>query len=184
MQRSIHNYFYHSLEPENIQSLFGSNIIKLLNQSIKVNFYGVGYVTLLENVITKMSSYLIKNTLEYNNVWYTILANQNKGNALVYGFNHSMDIFLFNKVIFHSGLSYTKGFMESDQSPFGHIPPIIGNISLKYNHKNWHFSVFSFFNGTKMIEDFGPANVDNPLEATFIGYPKDYNKYATKFNIK
>ena len=88
-----------------------------------MNFYGVGYVTLLENVIIKDEFLLNQtNTLEYNNVWYTILANQNKGNALVYGFNHSMDIFLFNKVIFHSGLSYTKGFMESDQSPFGHIP--------------------------------------------------------------
>jgi hemoglobin/transferrin/lactoferrin receptor protein len=164
-----------TLKPENAYnvSLGIKQKINFFSKAVKVNFYAVGYVTLLDNVIVK-DEYLLNqtNSLEYNNAWYTILANQNKGNALVYGFNNSIDIYFYEKIIFHSGLSYTKGFMRSDQSPFGHIPPLVGNVSLKYNHTNWQFSVFSFFNGAKMIEDFGPANVDNPLEATFVGYPK------------
>ena len=58
-----------------------------------------------------------------------------------------------------------------------------GKIYLNYNKDKYSFSLFSFFNGTKKIVDFGTGNVDNPLEATPEGYPSWYTLHA-KVSLK
>ena len=145
----------------------------LFQNNLKLNFFNAIYATYLQNVIVKNDFELNgSDSLFYNNNWHKIIANQNDGNALIYGLNSSVNISLFEKFILHSSISYTKGFLLHNNTPFGHIPPLTGKISLNYNNKNWKFSTFSFFNGNKQRNSFGQGNVDNPNEAIEFGYPK------------
>lgn len=146
--------------------------ISLFNNKIKININNSVYLTYLKNVIVKKPFEINGNEqLYYNNSWYSVVANQNSGNALVYGYGSSLDIAILNKLIIHSGLTLTKGYLTENNSPFGHIPPLIGNLSLKYKEKKYELSFSSIFNGNKKRIDFGPGNVDNPNEANLGGYP-------------
>ena len=145
----------------------------LFNNNLKFNFYNAAYLTLLKNVIVKRPFTLDGfERIEYNNDWYDVLANQNENDALVYGTNSSIDIEILKNFNLHSGLTLTKGYLTSNQSPFGHIPPLFGNITLQYKNDKSLLSLFCMFNGTKKRADFGPENVDNPNEANAVGYPK------------
>lgn len=145
----------------------------LFNNNLKLNFYNAAYMTLLKDVIVK-KPFLINGfeMIEYNNSWYDVLANQNDNDALVYGMNSSIDIGILENFNLHSGLTLTRGYLINNQTPFGHIPPLFGNIKIQYRKNKAIFSLFSMFNGTKERADFGPENVDNPNEASAIGYPK------------
>tara|TARA_B100001287_G_scaffold141563_1_gene119081 strand:- start:14089 stop:16512 length:2424 start_codon:yes stop_codon:yes gene_type:complete len=145
----------------------------LFQGDLKLHFFNAAYGTYLNNVIVK-NNFKLNGTdsLFYNNNFYRIIANQNNGNALIYGLNSSFDVSLFEKFILHSSISYTKGIILQEKTPLGHVPPVTGKISLNYNNKNWKFSTFSFFNGNKRRSSFGPGNVDNPNEACAFGYPK------------
>ena len=144
-----------------------------INSNVKLNLYNSFYVTLLDNVIIKNgfnfngSSYI---NINDNN--YEIIANQNQNSALVYGYSSCINLSVYKKLILHGSTTLTKGYIKSTQTPFGHIPPLIGNLRLKYVYNNnCSISIFSLFNGYKNLLDFGPGNVDNPLEATIDGYP-------------
>ena len=100
------------------------------------------------------------------------MANQNGNDALVYGINSSIDIGILENFNLHSSLAVTKGYLTENQTPFGHIPPLFGNIKIQYKKDKVLFSLFSMFNGAKKRADFGPENVDNPNEANAIGFPK------------
>jgi hemoglobin/transferrin/lactoferrin receptor protein len=145
----------------------------LFNNRIKININNSSYLTYLKNVIVRKSFELNGNEqLYYNNNWYSAFANQNSGNALIYGYSSSLDIVILKKLLLHSGLTYTKGLLTEDNLPFGHISPLIGRFSLKVKEKKYEFSFSSLFNAHKKIVDFGPGNVDNPNEASPNGYPK------------
>jgi hemoglobin/transferrin/lactoferrin receptor protein len=144
----------------------------LLSNRLKIHFNNSAYATLLEDVIVK-KEFEVNGSYQllYNSNWYEILANQNSGNALIYGFSSSFDLSIFEKIRLHSGLTYTKGLIIKDNIPFGHIPPLIGNFSIRFSQNNWNYSIFTVFNSYKKIEDFGQGNVDNPNEATLLGFP-------------
>ena len=160
--------------------------LKLSNWG-NINIRLTGFGTILDNMITKDDYYLNGSpTLNWNGENYTVIANQNEESGLVYGFNHALDISI-NSFQFQYALNYTKGFITSNLTPIGHIPPLTGNIYLNYNKNKCSFSLFSFFNGTKKIADFGTGNVDNPLEATPEGYPSWYTlnaKVSLKINTQ
>ena len=160
-------------------------IIKSLKLSSwgNINIRLTGFGTLLDNMIIKEDYYLNGSpTLNWNGENYVVIANQNEESGLVYGLNHSLAISVKSFQLQYA-LNYTKGFITSNLNPIGHIPPLTGNIYLKYDKSKYSFSLFSFFNGTKKIADFGTGNVDNPLEATSEGYPSWYTLNA-KFSLK
>ena len=164
-----------SLSPERsyCSSLGWKQKFYLLQNNLKLHFFNAAYTTYLKNVIVKNNFELNGNEqLFYSNSYYRIIANQNNGNALIYGLNSSVGISLFEKFILKGSISYTKGYILKDNTPFGHIPPVTGKISINYNNRNWKFSTFSFFNGNKPRNSFGRGNVDNPNEACSFGYPK------------
>lgn len=164
-----------NLSPERsyCSSIGWNQNFNLFQNNLKLIFFNNAYATYLQNVIVKNDFTLDGDEhLFYNNSWYKIIANQNDGNALIYGLNSSVDISFFEKIILHSSVSYTRGILLEDNIPFGHIPPITGKVSLNYKNKNWKLSGFSFFNGDKQRSNFGQANVDNPNEASSFGYPK------------
>ena len=160
-------------------------IIKSLKLSSwgNINIRLTGFGTLLDNMIIKEDYYLNGSpTLNWNGENYVVIANQNEESGLAYGFNHALAISVKSFQLQYA-LNYTKGFITSNLNPIGHIPPLTGNIYLKYDKRKYSFSLFSFFNGTKKIDDFGTGNVDNPLEATPEGYPSWYTLNA-KFSLK
>ena len=160
-------------------------IIKSLKLSSwgNINIRLTGFGTLLDNMIIKEDYYLNGNpTVNWNGENYVVIANQNEESGLVYGFNHALAISVKSFQLQYA-LNYTKGFITSNLNPIGHIPPLTGNIYLKYDKRKYSFSLFSFFNGTKKIADFGTGNVDNSLEATPEGYPSWYTLNA-KFSLK
>ncbi len=149
------------------------------NLKIKCNGFG----TWLNNMIIKDNFYLNGQThLEWNGIQYAILANRNASQGLVYGINHSLE-FKIKHLQVKYALNYTRGIITYNSMPVGHIPPITGNVFINWITDKYTFSIFSLFNGEKNQRDFGPGNVDNPLEATIDGYPSWYT-INTRFSKK
>ena len=154
-------------------SLGISKTFLLRKQNIlKVKWNGFG--TWLNNMIIKDDFVLNGQPyLTWNGVQYTILANRNANQGLVYGINHSLELKI-RYIQIKYALNYTKGITTNMGMPIGHIPPITGNFYITLMKNKFTFSVFSLFNGVKKRTNFGAGNVDNPFEAADHGFPSWY----------
>ena len=142
------------------------------SRNFSTNFRSSAFMTLLENTVVKEPLEINgSDFIYYDSVSYTILANQNGAKSLVYGLSAAINTVFFENIIFTTSICYTKGQFWSNKLPLGHIPPLFGRVNLKYNFKEWDFSLRTLFNNIKKLQYFGSGNVDNQLEATSIGYP-------------
>ena len=142
------------------------------SRNFSTNFRSSAFMTLLENTVVKEPLEINgSDFIYYDSVSYTILANQNGAKSLVYGLSAAINTVFFENIIFNTSICYTKGQFWANKLPLGHIPPLFGRVNLKYNFKEWDFSLRTLFNNIKKLQYFGSGNVDNQLEATSIGYP-------------
>ena len=152
---------------------FSSGIGKKINfNNIQFNFSSSSFLTILDNVISKQSLEINgSRTIYYDSNYYEILANQNSEIGIVYGISGSLSITFFKNLRVHSSICYTSGFLEKEEIPMSHIPPLFGKLNLNYIFKKFEFQILNNFNGEKINKLFGPGNTDNPLEASPMGYP-------------
>lgn len=152
---------------------FSSGIGKKINfNNIQFNFSSSSFLTILDNVISKQSLEINgSSSIYYDSNYYEILANQNSEIGIVYGISGSLSITFFKNLKVHSSICYTSGFLEKEEIPMSHIPPLFGKLNLNYIFKKFEFKILNNFNGEKINKLFGPGNTDNPLEASPMGYP-------------
>ena len=152
---------------------FSSGIGKKINfNNIQFNFSSSSFLTILDNVISKQSLEINgSRTIYYDSNYYEILANQNSEIGIVYGISGSLSITFFKNLKVHSSICYTSGFLEKEEIPMSHIPPLFGKLNLNYIFKKFEFKILNNVNGEKINKLFGPGNTDNPLEASPMGYP-------------
>ncbi len=102
---------------------------------------------------------------------FIINANVNAEKARISGISLNLRSALSPQLQLDGGINFTKGIVIDEldgNGPLAHIPPLYGNLGLKYQPNNLSISGVWRFNGAKDLEDFG-GSADNPEFATAAG---------------
>ena len=112
-------------------------------------------------------------------LWYAgdsarIQTNINADRAIIRGLRLEGRAKLFPRIQVEGAINWTFGRNASADTPLAHIPPLFGRVSAVYQHRWLSVQVYSLFNGTKDIAEYGPGGTDNADEALPSGTPSWY----------
>jgi hemoglobin/transferrin/lactoferrin receptor protein len=102
---------------------------------------------------------------------FIINANINAERARISGLSINLRSALSSLLEVNGGINFTKGIVLDEldgNSPLAHIPPLYGNVGIKYQPGDFSVSGIWRFNAAKDLEDFG-GSADNPEFATSVG---------------
>jgi hemoglobin/transferrin/lactoferrin receptor protein len=105
------------------------------------------------------------------------LANQNKGEAYLFGFSSNYSVQLTDHLSCRASLSYTYGRIKTDTTdyPLDHIPPLMARTQLSYKIGRSSVDFFVNYNGWKRLKDYNLNGEDNERYATSEGMPAWFN---------
>lgn len=131
------------------------------------------YYTLFTNAIVVDAFSLNGQTsVLYGGQMSTVLAAQNKRQAVIQGWNVAAQLRLTNQLTLSSTLNGTQGrIKDAKNTPLDHIPPIFGRTALTYQNGRVQAEVWALYNGWKRIADYNPEGEDNAQYATPDGMP-------------
>ena len=159
------------LEPERTYNV-DLGLSKIFSDKVKIEL--VGFYTIFNNaIVTDFFTLNGQDSVLYNGEMSAVLANQNAGEAFIYGGNANLFADITNSFSLMSTITYTYGRVKRDtgNAPLDHIPPVVGKTSLIYNLKGFRGELFALYNGWKHIEDYSPSGEDNKVYATPEGMP-------------
>ena len=91
-----------------------------------------------------------------------IVANQNRGNAYIYGYTASYQGKLSEYISTNGFVTYTKGRTYDTEEPLSSIPPFFGQFDINYTNKKFQLGTSFRFNSKKDISDFNfTEGIDN-----------------------
>ncbi|MCY7408903.1 MAG: TonB-dependent receptor [Chitinophagales bacterium] len=165
------------------------SITKIISNKVKIE--AVGFYTLFNDaIVTDAYTYNGEDSILYDGEMSAVYANQNAGNAFIYGANANLFIDFNDWLAFTSTITYTYGRIVNDtgNAPLDHIPPVFGKTSLIYHAHGFRGELFAMYNGTKKIEDYFFNGEDNEQYATPEGMPGWFTlnlrlQYAINKNI-
>ena len=135
------------------------------NRKFRIGFNT--YYTLLEHYIVRddFSMYgASSNTgqLLIDDEMGNIVANQNRGNAYIYGYTASYQGKLSEYISTNGFVTYTKGRTYDTEEPLSSIPPFFGQFDINYTNKKFQLGTSFRFNSKKDISDFNfTEGIDN-----------------------
>ena len=97
------------------------------------------------------------------------VANTNVAQAELYGASLSITTPIIGSLSANTNVTYTHGYDLTNGLPLDHIPPVYGNLNLKYTKKTWTAEAFTLFNRWKHTWEYSPTGEDNPDKATTDG---------------
>jgi hemoglobin/transferrin/lactoferrin receptor protein len=108
----------------------------------------------------------------YGGQMSSVLAAQNKRQAVIQGWNVAALLRLANQLTLSSTLNGTQGrIKDAKNTPLDHIPPTFGRTALTYQNGRVQAEVWALYNGWKRIADYNPEGEDNAQYATPDGMP-------------
>jgi hemoglobin/transferrin/lactoferrin receptor protein len=141
----------------------------------KIKFEVTGFYTWFKNAIVKAPFKLNgQDSVMYNGIMSQVLANQNKNEAFVCGFNSNITVNFTTAFSWFSAVTYTYGRYDKftgQQVPLDHIPPVFGKTSFSYRKNKISTEAYALYNGWKKIKDYNPDGEDNQQYATADGMP-------------
>jgi hemoglobin/transferrin/lactoferrin receptor protein len=147
-------------------------ISKIFNKTVKLE--GTAYYSLLKDVIvTDFFQYNGQDSILYEGAMTRVLANQNKNEGYVYGYNLSLNADITNWFTLYSNVNFTYGRIKTDtvDYPLDHIPPVFGKTGITLNFPRVRADVYSLYNGWKNLWDYNINGEDNIEYATPYGMP-------------
>ena len=125
------------------------------------------YYTLLENYIIRDDFSLNGDFLAAGHVYYdgeleNIVANQNRGNAFIFGYTANYQGKLSKQLTTNGFITYTKGRTYDSKEPLSSIPPLFGQFDVNYTDNKIQIGTSFRFNSKKDIADFNfTEGIDN-----------------------
>jgi hemoglobin/transferrin/lactoferrin receptor protein len=151
----------------------------------------VYYTRFYDAIVTDNFKFDGKDSVMYDGTLSRVLANQNKGEAYIYGFSSEYKTWFSDNFLFSGMINYTFGRIKTDTSdyPLDHIPPFMARLQLSYVNNNFSSDFFVNYNGWKRIKNYNLGGEDNEQYATADGMPAwftlnlrasyKFNKYFT-----
>lgn len=139
----------------------------------KIDVYG--YMTWIENIILRDDGVLPNGSTNYitpDGLVYAVTTNINGASGIIRGISLSAEQEIIQNLNVEAKLNLLKGnsLIDGASIPIGHIPPLFGNLGLKYTISDYTINSNILFNGRKTIEEYG-GSVDNPEYALPAGTP-------------
>ena len=120
------------------------------------------YYTLLKNYIIRDDFYMDGHELSYDDDMANIVANQNRGNAYIFGYTFNYQGKLTDKINSSGFITYTKGKTYDTNEPLSSIPPLFGQFDINYTDKKLQLGTSVRFNSKKDISTFNLSEgIDN-----------------------
>jgi len=138
------------------------------NSKLEITAY---YTLLVDAIVRSLYQLNGSDSLLYDGDYYTIVTNTNASRAYIYGATANLRAGLGHGLVFTSSLNYTRGRILTDGSPMGHIPPVFGRSTIRWEEGRYSVEAWLAYNGWKYIEDFSLYDEDNNEEATEYGFP-------------
>jgi len=161
------------LEPEYTYN-FEFGITKTIEELFSIN--ATFFNTYLTNAIVRTDfSINGSDSLWYDGQNYRIISNTNSSRANISGLSMSISSDITSQLGFKSTLNILQGKDLSNDVPLGHIPPIFGRTSLRFNNGNITAETYVTYSGEKPFSLMSPFGEDNETEALENeGYPAWY----------
>lgn len=130
-----------------------------------------GYLSKIDNLMSDVyGSIEGSDSMEWDGLMTPIYQIQNVGNGQITGIFSSFQWNIWKKLYLTSSLTYTQGIVEffsmkmaqeSIVGPMDHIPPIYGQVSIKWKSKRYWSEIQYLFNGEKRRSDYSNSGEDN-----------------------
>ncbi|MCP5063070.1 MAG: TonB-dependent receptor [Ignavibacteriae bacterium] len=119
-----------------------------------------GFIINVNMFRNDLINYIIpRNTGELNYATFLPIYTSSNVSALLYGIETQIEWEISNKFDFSSSFSYTVGELSDSKSSLPQIPPLKGNLEIKYNNENYSIGLSNEF-------AFSQNNVDEFEEPT------------------
>ncbi|MBW6484478.1 MAG: TonB-dependent receptor, partial [Vicingaceae bacterium] len=116
-----------------------------------------------------------QNTLVYDGVTATTMANINNKNAYIAGGTFSFLGTLSNHFKTNGSITYTQGKSYDKKLPLSSIPPLFGNLEVSCHFKKLQTSLNYRFNAAKRLKDYNlEEGIDNIEQTPFIAETDSY----------
>lgn len=134
------------------------------------------YYMLLHNYIARGAFEINgQNTLVYDGVTATTMANINNKNAYIAGGTFGFQGTILNNFKTNGSLTYTKGESYDKKLPLSSIPPLFGNLEVIYSDNKFQTSLNYRFNAAKKLSDYNlEEGIDNIEQTPFITETNSY----------
>ena len=130
------------------------------NRKFRIGFNT--YYTLLEHYIVRDDFFMNGHVILYDDEIGNIVANQNRGNAYIYGYTASYQGKLSEYISTNGFVTYTKGRTCDTGEPLSSIPPLFGQFDINYTNNKFQLGTSFRFNSKKDISDFNfTEGIDN-----------------------
>ena len=148
------------------------NLQQWIGKSVK--WQAAGFYTHITNaIVLEPFQFNGQDSVRYDGIMSRVMASQNNRRAFITGFNTGLDVLITPAWTLRSTLTYTRGRIleDSGNRPLDHIPPLFGQISLRYGAPKFQAEAWWVFNGKKDIKDYLLNAEDNERYATPDGMP-------------
>lgn len=116
-----------------------------------------------------------QNTLVYDGVVATTMANINNKNAYITGGTFSFQGTLINHFKTNGSLTYTKGKSYDKKLPLSSIPPLFGNLEVNYSFHKFQTGLNYKFNAAKKLKDYNlEEGIDNIEQTPIVAETGNY----------
>jgi len=132
------------------------------------------YTWLRDAQVNEPVKYNGKDSIMVDGEMYQTLAPTNAGKAYIYGFQGSLLAQVTKSFSVVSNLTYTYGWVESENVPMDHIPPFFGMTSFRLEMKKFKGDFYVMYNGWKRLSQYSNSGEDNAQYATEYGMPSWY----------
>ncbi len=133
----------------------------------------VYYTRFIDAIVTDKFPFNGEDSIVYDGSLSEVYANQNKGEAYVYGFSSAIKSKCSDYLTLAVSMNYTYGRIKTDSTdaPLDHIPPFMARFQMSYAKKNFSTDFFVNYNGWKRLKDYYLNGEDNEQYATSEGMP-------------
>jgi len=149
------------------------SLTKTIGSALRLELTGY-YTWLTDAIVLRPFTYNGQDSIYFDSVFCQVLANTNAGQAHIYGIQGNLLAQITPIFSIISNLTYTAGWVDSDQVPMDHIPPVFGMTSFRLEMKRFKGDFSVYYNGWKRIQDYSPYGEDNQAYATSEGMPAWY----------
>jgi hemoglobin/transferrin/lactoferrin receptor protein len=159
------------LRPELTYS-YEMGVTRVFNK--KTIWENVVYYTRFTNaIVTDVATFNGKDSIIYDGTMSKVYANQNKGEAYLYGFSSNLTSRLDDNFKMLFAINYTYGRIKTDSTdyPLDHIPPFMARLALTYTENKFSSDFFINYNGWKKLKNYNLGGEDNDQYATPEGMP-------------
>ena len=140
-----------------------------------VRLEGTAWYTWLRDAqVIEPIKYNGQDSISIKGEMYQTLAPTNAKKAYIYGLQGGLRAQVTRSLSIISNLTYTYGWVETEDVPMDHIPPFFGMTSFRLELKKFKGDFYVMYNGWKRLSQYSNSGEDNLQYATEYGMPSWY----------